>query len=219
MTEATFDKIINLIPWFVLLVVYVGESLRSLVASRALSKALERAQNGPVLGPASPPVAVPTPPPPVVVQPTPVPVPHPVPTAVVDEALAQAVKKFEGFSAKAYPDYKQYSIGYGTKATSPDEVITEEEAVKRLQTELGIAATSVERFAPTAPTGVKQALTSLTYNTGSGWQQQGLGKAIQAQDYEDAKKHFVQYNHAGGAVNDGLTQRRNTEVKWFDNPL
>lgn len=213
MTEVTFDKLVNLIPWIVLLVVYVGESLRSLVASRALSKALERAQNGPTV---APPVVVPTQPPPVAQpQPQPVPASHP----VVDETLAQAVKKFEGFSAKAYPDYKQYSIGYGTKAASPDEVITEEEAVKRLQTELSVAAASVEKFAPNAPVGVKQALTSLTYNAGPGWQQQGLGKAIQAGNYEGAKSNFVQYNHAGGAVNPGLTERRDTEVKWFDNPL
>jgi hypothetical protein len=42
------------------------------------------------------------------------------------------VKKFEGFLAKAYPDFKQYSSGYGTKANSPTEVITESEAERRL---------------------------------------------------------------------------------------
>lgn len=149
----------------------------------------------------------------------PKPAPSPQPAAVIDQALVDAIKKFEGFSAKAYPDIKQYSIGYGTKAASPTEVITEAEAEKRLAAELAIAAASVERFAPGAPRGVKQSLTSLTYNTGPIWEQQGLGECIKAGKYDEAKAHFVQYNHADGKVSEDLTKRREAEVAWFDNPL
>jgi len=219
MTEPLFDKIIALIPWLVLLVVYVGETIRSLVASRALSKALERAQTVPQPVPLPTPTPVPLPTPTPAPAPKPTPAPAPTGSPIVTPGLIAAVKKFEGLSLKAYPDFKQYSIGYGTKAKSADEVITEAEAVERLGTELVNAAHSVERFAPNAPLGVQQALTSLTYNAGPGWQQQGLGNLIKAGNYAAAKSHFVQYNHAGGAVNDGLTARRNTEVEWFDNPL
>lgn len=150
--------------------------------------------------------------------------PHPAqPSATVgepvDEALVAAVKKFEGFSAKAYGDYKQYSIGYGTKANSPTEVIDEPEADKRLRAELAVALKSVDSFCPNAPKGVKQAMIDLTYNVGPVWQHNDLGKLIQSGSYEDAKAHVLQYNHAGGQVNDGLTKRRQAEVSWFDNPL
>jgi len=150
--------------------------------------------------------------------PTPAPVPAG-PTPVIDEALVSAVKKFEGFSAKAYGDFKQYSIGYGTKASSPTDTITEADADKALRHELAAAEAEVEAFAPTAPKGVKQALTDLTYNAGTAWQKAGLGAKIKSGDYEGAKANLLQYNHAGGEVNAGLTARREAEVKWFDNPL
>lgn len=155
--------------------------------------------------------AVPTPGAPAPVKPTTV--------VVIDAGLMDAVKGLEGLNLHAYPDNKQYSIGYGTRATSPNETITKEEAEQRLAIELKAAEQSVESFAPNAPVGVKQALTSLTFNAGPSWQSAGLGDLIKAGKYEEAKTHFVAYNHADGAVNEGLTKRRNTEVKWFDNPI
>lgn len=50
---------------------------------------------------------------------------------VIDE-IAIYIKKKEGFSSHAYKDHKQYSIGYGTKAKSKTEVITQKEANVRL---------------------------------------------------------------------------------------
>lgn len=49
------------------------------------------------------------------------------------EYSVDLIKKFEGFSPKAYWDYYHYSIGYGTRANSPDEVITQQEAEIRLR--------------------------------------------------------------------------------------
>lgn len=149
----------------------------------------------------------------------PAPKPAPDNTEPVDQGLVAAVKNFEGFSAKAYGDYKQFSIGYGTRAHSPNEVIDEAEAERRLHAELAVAAKSVQAFCPNAPKGVKQALIDLTYNVGPVWQHNDLGKLIQAGSYEESKVHVLQYNHAGGQVNEGLTKRREAEVKWFDNPL
>jgi len=141
------------------------------------------------------------------------------PPIVVDQGLVNAVKKFEGFSAKAIWDYKQYTNGYGTKAASATEVIDEAEAEKRLAVEIGKAAHSVETFAPDAPLGVKQALTDLTYNAGFGWSEHSLGAAVKAQKWDTVKADILQYNHAGGQVLDGLTKRREAEVGWIDHPL
>ena len=50
---------------------------------------------------------------------------------VIDK-IAIYIKQKEGFRAKAYKDNTQYSIGYGTRATSSTEVITQKEANIRL---------------------------------------------------------------------------------------
>jgi GH24 family phage-related lysozyme (muramidase) len=219
------DQIPAVSPWIALVaLVFCGLLALCFKLASALSTALHDislllsggmpALKAPASGPALAAVV------PAAAQPKTAPAPTPTaPEAVIDAGLVAAVKKFEGFSAKAYPDIKQYSIGYGTKATSSTEVITEAEAEKRLAAELEIAEQSVERFAPGAPRGVKQGLTSLTYNTGPIWEQQGLGECIKAGKYDEAKAHFVQYNHADGKVNEDLTKRRETEVAWFDNPL
>ena len=188
----------------------------------ALDKALERQQSV-ATPPGIPPVAVPAEPPAPQKPPTPVASTVPVvkadDTPVIDEALVNFVKKQEGFSAKAYGDYKQYSIGYGTRANSPDEVITEAEAEQRLRVELSAAEKSVESFIPKAPKGVKQAMTDATYNLGPGWQKDPLGALLLNGDYENAKSHLMQYVHAGGKVLEALVSRRTAECNMFDNPL
>lgn len=142
------------------------------------------------------------------------------PVDVVDQGLVAFVKKEEGFQAKAYWDYKQYSIGYGTKANSSTEVITEAEAEARLHTEINSAWAHVENHIPAdTPIGIKQALTDLTYNAGPGWETASLGAAVKAGKWDTVKADILQYNHAGGVVNAGLTARREAEVSWFSNPL
>lgn len=129
--------------------------------------------------------------------------------------LVDAIKGFEGYTPKSQWDYKQYSIGYGTRG-APGEVIDKPEAERRLGTEIGKARSVVEQFAPNAPPGIKDALTSLTFNSGADWTRAGLGAAVQRGDWQDAKSRFLQYNRAGGSVNPGLVSRRNQEASWFD---
>jgi len=132
--------------------------------------------------------------------------------------LIDAIKGFEGFKEKAYWDNKQWSIGYGTKSQE-GATITQAAAELKLREEVAQAQASVNAFAPNAPQGVKDALSSLTYNAGPGWQNEGLGEAVKAGDYAKAKALFLQYNKENGAVSPGLTTRRENEAKWFDNPL
>lgn len=165
------------------------------------------------------PTKAPTPPTPVT-KPPPSSAPAPAtPSDAVTPGLVAFIKKAEGFSAKAYWDYKQYSIGYGTKATSANETITEAEATQRLIEEIHKADALVTAKFPNLPLGQHQALIDLTYNAGSGWEEQSLGKQVAAQKIDSIKADILQYNHAGGQVNAGLTARREAEVSWFDNPL
>lgn len=163
-----------------------------------------------------------TPPVPAAVPPVAKPAPLPAAPAadvVIDQGLVNFIKKMEGFRATAYWDYKQYSIGYGTRATSATETITEAEAEARLRAEIAKADQLVTARFPNLPKGQHQALIDLTYNAGPGWEDQSLGRAVAAQNIDTIKADILQYNHAGGVVNAGLTARREAEVSWFDNPL
>ena len=129
-------------------------------------------------------------------------------------ALDRFIAKQEGFRPTAYWDYKQYSIGHGTRGR-PGETISREEAGQRLQSEIANARQSVDDFAPDAPPGVKDALTSLTFNAGSGWQQSGLGRLIREGRYDEARDRFQQYIKAGGTPLPGLVSRRQAELSNF----
>ena len=167
-----------------------------------------------------PTIQLPKPAPVPVPKPLPIPKPTPeVPDEAIDQGLVNFIKKEEGFRAQAYWDYKQYSIGYGTKATSATEVIDQAEGERRLRLEIANADNLVKSVYPNLPKGIHQALIDLTYNAGSGWEKQSLGAAVKAEKWDTVKADILQYNHAGGAVNAGLTARREAEVTWFDNPL
>ena len=211
------NELAQLAPWAVVLIVFLGMLAlcwKAFSVFGDLAKLLAAATPPPHV----PPLAAPSQPAP----PKPAPSATPAtlaPTPVVDQGLVNFLKKEEGFSAKAYWDYKQYSIGHGTKANSPTEVIDEAEADRRLIVEVNKAEQQVETIAADAPKGIKQALTDLTYNAGFGWSSQSLGAAVKAKKWDTVKADILLYNHAGGQVLDGLTKRRQAEVSWFDNPL
>lgn len=139
------------------------------------------------------------------------------PEAVADipANFISAIKSSEGYAAKAKWDYKQSSNGFGTKALTPDEVIDLPTANARFKDSIGSAAKFVDTVNPNLDPGTRAALTSLTYNTGQGWADAGLGAAIRAGDMAKAKDLFLQYNKAGGETNEGLVQRRAREASWF----
>lgn len=134
---------------------------------------------------------------------------------MVDKSYLNAIKQFEGYTAEARWDYAQNTNGYGTRARYAGEVIDKAEAEKRFSDAVSKAADFVDRFAPNLDDGSKAALTSLTYNAGTAWTQSGLGQAVASGDLDKARSLFLQYNKAGGAVVDGLVQRRLQEVAWF----
>ena len=134
---------------------------------------------------------------------------------VMDATLLEAVKTFEGFTPQAFWDYKQVTNGYGTRAAHGTETISRAEAERRLAVELEGALNLVEKFAPTLEPGTKRALASLTFNAGTAWMKSGLGQAVLREDFDEARKLFLQYTKAGGKELPGLVARRNVEVQWF----
>lgn len=132
-----------------------------------------------------------------------------------DDALLTAIKGFEGYNPRAYGDYKQHSVGYGTRARHPGEVIDKAEADRRLAAEVAAARGIVDKFAPNLDPGTRAALTSLTYNAGDDWTRAGLGEAIRSGNMDEARRRFTQYNKAGGETLSGLVNRRQAEVAWM----
>ncbi len=131
-------------------------------------------------------------------------------------SLADRIKQFEGYTSKPAWDYKQWSVGYGTRASGPDDIVDEAEAARRLDAELAPAAAIVDKAAPGVAPGVRDALISLTYNAGDAWTRAGLGDAIRTGDMPRARELFLQYNKAGGQELPGLVKRRQAELAWWD---
>lgn len=102
-------------------------------------------------------------------------------TMTSSKAFIEVLKKNEGFSAKPYWDYAQYSIGYGTKC--PDDIlaaynkygttITEEKATELLIAALPKYEDAVNWLAKQYNLTFSQhqfdALVSFTYNCGTSW--------------------------------------------------
>ena len=133
------------------------------------------------------------------------------------KSLLNMIKAKEGFSAKAFWDHKQWTNGYGTQAKDGSEVITKEEAEKRLAADVEKRKAYVLTFGKKNgyQWGEQQvdALTSFIYNLGYGALDQVTGKGKRSN--EEIAKAMLQYNKASGQVNAGLAKRRGEETALF----
>ena len=97
----------------------------------------------------------------------------------VSDALVRVLKEMEGFSAKPYWDYGQWTVGYGTECPA-DKLeayqkngISETEALALLDKELDRFELAVNNFAVKYGLTLAQhqfdALVSFSYNLGEGW--------------------------------------------------
>lgn len=134
---------------------------------------------------------------------------------MADAKLIAFVKQEEGFTSKAIWDFHQYTNGYGTKALDASEHIDPTVAQDRLVAELDRAVAAVEKIAPQAPQGVKDALADLTFNSGTAWEHADLGKYVKAGDWANAKAHFLMYDQAGHKTLPDLAKRRAKAAEWF----
>jgi GH24 family phage-related lysozyme (muramidase) len=132
-------------------------------------------------------------------------------------SLVNLVAGFESFRETPYDDYKQQSIGYGSKASGKDQVVTEEQAKIMLLKDLSSAKKSVEdlqdKYGYKFTKNQIDALTSFTQNLGRSRLNQLMdgGK----RNIQEIAKMMLEYNKAGGKKLDGLVARRLAEQKLF----
>lgn len=138
----------------------------------------------------------------------------------LSDNLISAVKGFEGFTPRAHGDYKQTSIGHGTKALPGQTTITREQADAALRAELAKHADAMNAVAQQyglhlAPTQ-QDALVSFDYNTGA-------GRRLLERAGGDLSKipalmgEYVNVTEADGSKHPlaGLVSRRNAEISMF----
>lgn len=131
--------------------------------------------------------------------------------------IVDMIASFEGFRGKAYDDFGQLSIGYGTKATSKNQTMTEEEARKELTKQVMQARTIVlkaaEKHGYDWSENQIDALTSFTYNLGQGNLNQLLENGTRGN--EEISEMMLEYDKADGKTLGGLTKRRKAEADLF----
>lgn len=156
----------------------------------------------------------------------------------VSKEFIALLKKLEGFYAKPYWDYSQWSIGYGSclyrgKKDSPEakklvdyyntNPLTEEEATDWLIKELQKHINSVRAFIARENIKVNQhqfdALVSFTYNCGAAWTTEETGyfhKAVESGDMGSALIYgMLLWGSAGGEYI--LINRRMSEANMYIN--
>jgi len=134
--------------------------------------------------------------------------------------IVDFIAGFEGFREKAYDDYGQLTIGFGTPASSKNQTITREDAMKELSKEVMKARTVVlgaaKEFGYDWSDNQIDALTSFTFNLGQG----NFNRLLKGDDGglrgdEEISEMILEYNKAGGKVLPGLTKRRQAEADLF----
>ena len=130
------------------------------------------------------------------------------------------IKQFEGFRAVPYKDIAGFpTIGYG-HLIQPGEVfgaVSSVDATTLLITDLATAEICINTYVTTTINQNQfDALASFVYNLGCGkLKMSTLLKLINAGELELAADEFLKWNHAGGAVVKGLTERRKAERDLF----
>lgn len=137
----------------------------------------------------------------------------------------------EGFSSKPYYDYKQYTIGYGTKCPSGKYTQYLETGITRPEAEALLRKTVSEIEATIYQKLIKKyglsfsqhqfdALVSFSFNVGTSWliYDSSLRNAIlHSGSNDDLVYAFSLYCTAGGNYSSGLLNRRLCEANMFLN--
>lgn len=150
------------------------------------------------------------------------------PTTIGPDGIA-LIKSFEGCEKRrddgnldAYPDPgtggDPWTIGWGATGEGIHKgvVWTQEQADRRLESDVARYATQVSHYIGDAPTTQSQfdALTSFQFNTGALGGSTLLRKH-KAGDYAGAAAEFGKWVHAGHNVLSGLVKRRAAEAKLY----
>lgn len=136
----------------------------------------------------------------------------------ISETGIALIKKFEGCRLKSYQDsVGVWTIGYGhTSGVKSGQVITQAQADAYLKSDCASAEKAVNAYNSTYKWNQNQfdALVSFTFNCGSGNLKTLLNSGKRTIAEISAK--ITAYNKAGGAVLQGLVNRRAAEKELFD---
>lgn len=132
------------------------------------------------------------------------------PTMGAGGGLLDLTRAEEGFAPQAKWDYRQYSGGYGSKA-SPGETFTREKAEQYLQRDAAPVVSWVEKNVPNGTPDQKRALVSFGYNLGTD-DLDKLKPDIDRGDWARVGQRMLSFNKAGGEVLSGLVDRRRREA-------
>ena len=146
----------------------------------------------------------------------------------VSENGIALIKEFEGFAAKPFYDYTQYSVGYGTACKPGDypNGITKAQADQLLRAEIEKIEDHLNRFAEKYSLNWSQqqydALVSFTYNLGTNWM--NSASTFRSAVTDDARDNdfifaMTMWCNAGGVINKGLVQRRLAEANLYLNGI
>lgn len=133
------------------------------------------------------------------------------------------IKKFEGFSEKAYPDpahgWRVPTIGYGTtRGVKMGQEISKERAEELLREDVARFDGYIEALVRVPLTqGQWDALSSFVYNLGPGaLEKSTLLRLLNAGDYSGAAAQFDRWVYASGKKLAGLVKRRAAERALFE---
>jgi len=122
------------------------------------------------------------------------------------------IRKQEGFRAKPYWDVRQWSTGFGTRASGPDDVVDRAEAERRLAGEAGKVSAHLSRNVRVPMSqGQHDALVSFGYNLGTD-DIDKLMPDINAGNWGRVGERMLSFNRAGGQVHPVLVARRKAEA-------
>ena len=148
----------------------------------------------------------------------------------VSQECVDIIKKWEGFSEKPYYDYKQWTVGYGTRV--PDGKLEEyqtngiprEEAeqllVEHLQKHCNEVNKFIDKYGLTFTQGMFDALVSLCFNCGGSWLSNSEPSTLKTAIVEgwtgtDLLFAFGQWSTAGGETIPALIRRRLAEARMY----
>ena len=136
-----------------------------------------------------------------------------------DPAVASMILRHEKFSPKAYSDFKQTSIGYGTKAKEGETVIDEKEArkraVARITDDRNVVLGAMKKWGYNWTPSQVDALTSFRYNIGNIGEVTGNGKRSDSEIAESILLYNKTTKDGVTSPVEGLTKRRTEEANLF----
>ena len=129
------------------------------------------------------------------------------------------IKKFEGCRLTSYQDVGGvWTIGYGhTAYVTPHQIITQQEADSILKSDLETYVNGVNGLVDVSLNQNQfDSLVSFAYNCGIGaLKTSDLLTYVNHKNFASAANEFLKWNHAGGQVVQGLTNRRTAERALF----